>query len=46
MNSLWENTGEWEFMQEPLWRWTVFLVAIGLIMTGWAGIVRALKGAL
>lgn len=43
LSEIWANTGEWKFLDEPIWRWTVFLIAIGLILGGWSGIVRGLK---
>ena len=34
----------WPFMQEPLWRWFMFLVAITLFSAVWAMILKYMKG--
>jgi len=44
LQSLWANTGEWTFLNEPLYRWAIFAIAMGLILAGWAGIIRQIKG--
>lgn len=40
---LWSATGGWVFMQEPLWRWFVFMLAIGLITTAWNSTLRHMR---
>jgi hypothetical protein len=45
IEQLWQKTGEWEFLDEPLYRWAIFAGAMGLILAGWAGIIRQMKGA-
>lgn len=38
------NPLRWEFMNEPLWRWLVFLVAMNLLLTAWNGVIRLMSG--
>lgn len=33
----------WSFLNEPLWRWFVFIVAMGFIMWAWRGILSTAK---
>ena len=33
----------WPFMQEPIWRWFLFLVITGLFMNVWRGIQDHMK---
>lgn len=37
------NPFAWEFMDEPLWRWFIFLVAISAMLTAWRGVVEYIK---
>jgi succinate dehydrogenase hydrophobic anchor subunit len=30
----------WEFLQEPLWRWALFLLAISALTFAWNGILE------
>lgn len=34
----------WEFLNEPFYRWFVFLIAIGFAMGAWHGVLRHLEG--
>lgn len=34
------NPFNWEFLNEPLWRWFVFFVAMGLILHAWNGVLN------
>lgn len=43
-NGMVTNPLRWEFMQEPLWRWLVFLVAMNLLLTAWNGVIRLMSG--
>lgn len=38
-----ENPFAWRFLDEPLYRWFVFIVAMSLIMAAWAGILNQMK---
>lgn len=38
------NAVNWPFLQEPLWRWFVFIVAMGAILGVWAGVLRMIRG--
>jgi hypothetical protein len=33
----------WEFLDEPLYRWAIFLVALSFIAFAWNGSLRILK---
>ena len=33
----------WEFMDEPFWKWVLFLIALGLAMNAWNGILSYMK---
>lgn len=33
----------WEFLNEPIWRWTVFMIAMGGITAAWSGVIRHIK---
>ena len=33
----------WKFLQEPLWRWFVFIVAMGLILHSWRSVLNEIK---
>ncbi|MGI0011913.1 MAG: hypothetical protein ACREBU_00505 [Nitrososphaera sp.] len=37
------KAASWPFLQEPIWRWFVFFVALGLIFRVWAGILSFMK---
>lgn len=37
------NPLQWAFLDEPLWRWLVFLIAINLLLTAWNGVIRLMK---
>lgn len=37
------NVFKWPFMQEPLWRWFMFLVAITLFSAVWANVLKYMK---
>ena len=34
---------DWPFLQEPLWRWFMFLVAITLFSAVWASVLKYVK---
>ena len=40
----WKNPLEWEFLNEPLYRWFLFLVAITFIMALWGMVLRQVRG--
>lgn len=37
------NPVAWKFLDEPLWRWLVFLVAMNLMISAWNGVIRLMK---
>ena len=37
------NPLAWKFLQEPLWRWFVFIVAMGLILHSWRSVLNEIK---
>lgn len=43
MNDLMNKLATWPFMNEPIWRWFVFMVAMGGIMTAWNGVLAFMK---
>jgi hypothetical protein len=38
-----QGLADWPFLNEPLWRWAIFMLAIGLISAGWAGVLDFMK---
>jgi hypothetical protein len=34
---------QWTFLNEPLYRWAIFIVAISMIMFGYNGILNLMK---
>lgn len=34
---------QWNFMNEPLWRWAIFFGALLGIMWGWNGVLNLMK---
>ena len=38
-----QNIIDWPFLNEPLYRWAVFMVAMGFITTGWHGVLEFMK---
>lgn len=34
----------WPFLNEPIWRWFLFLIVIGALLGVWNGVLRHLKG--
>lgn len=45
MNNIISSAANWNFLQEPLWRWVVFLIAISFLMGVWAMILGYMKAA-
>lgn len=37
------NLFSWPFLNEPIWRWFVFIVAISLFMAAWAGVLAYMR---
>lgn len=33
----------WPFLAEPLYRWAIFMIAIGFIGAGWSGVLEFMK---
>lgn len=40
---MFEKIYDWNFLNEPLWRWAIFYVAIILIATTWRFILEYMK---
>lgn len=34
---------DWEFLQEPLWRWGVFFLAVGAMGFAWNGVIDHMR---
>lgn len=37
------NPLTWQFLDEPMYRWAVFLLAMILILAGWSTVLRAMR---
>lgn len=37
------NPLAWSFLNEPLWRWGVFVIALGLLLRAWSGVISYMK---
>lgn len=37
------NPLTWQFMNEPLWRWLVFIIAMNLLLAAWVGVLRFMR---
>lgn len=37
------NPLEFTFLNEPLWRWFVFIVALGLILHAWRAVLNEMR---
>lgn len=40
---MFEKITNWPFLREPIWRWTVFLIAMGFIMAAWHMVLEYMK---
>ncbi len=36
------NPLKWEFLNEPLWQWFIFIIAVSLFITAWNGVLAEL----
>lgn len=34
---------DWEFLNEPFWRWIMFIVALSLVTFAWNGVLAYMK---
>jgi hypothetical protein len=34
----------WPFLQEPIWRWFVFIIVLSLLLGAWNGALRHMRG--
>ena len=34
----------WKFLQEPLYRWVLFFIALAFIGIAWRGVIEFMKG--
>lgn len=37
------NPLTWPFLNEPIWRWFVFLLAISFLLRAWRGVLNEMK---
>jgi hypothetical protein len=37
------NPLEWEFLKEPLWRWFLFMLALGLMLNAWRSVLNEMS---
>lgn len=37
------NPLAWKFMNEPLWRWFMFILAMNLLLAAWVGVLRFMR---
>ncbi len=37
------NPLAWGFLGEPLWRWFIFIIALGFLLRAWRGILAEMK---
>lgn len=42
--SAWQATAGWNFLQEPLWAWFVFVIVMGFALNAWNGVLAYMKG--
>jgi hypothetical protein len=38
-----KNPFEWEFLNEPIWRWFIFLVVLSIFIAVWNGVLRFIE---
>ena len=34
---------DWRFLNEPFWRWFVFIIALGAALAMWRGVLRHME---
>lgn len=39
------NAVNWPFLQEPIWRWFVFIIVLSFLLGAWNGALRHMKSA-
>ncbi len=39
MSNPFTATADWTFLNEPLYRWAIFIFALGLILMAWRGVL-------
>ncbi len=45
MGSLYDNTLGWKFLNEPLYRWGIFFLAVGAMGVAWNGALHLMREA-
>lgn len=40
MNGIVDKLSSYSFLNEPYWRWFVFIVVIGAFMNAWSGVLK------
>lgn len=40
MGNLYDYTAGWTFLNEPAWRWGIFVVMILFFLAAWGGVLR------
>jgi len=43
MDDMVKNFANWQFLNEPLYRWGLFFLAMGFISWGWEGVIGLMK---
>lgn len=43
VTSLVSNVVNWDFLNEPLYRWAIFVLALSFITAGWNGILEFMR---
>lgn len=38
-----KNIADWKFLNEPLYRWVLFFIALALIGLAWRGVIGFMK---
>jgi hypothetical protein len=39
VKNLFTGITDWTFLNEPLWRWAIFVIALAFITWGWNGVL-------
>lgn len=42
---MFDNIKNWPFLQEPLYRWVIFIIALTFIMMAWRSVLGYMKEA-
>ena len=42
-SDLLKSAVSWPFLNEPIWRWFVFILVLGFLLTAWNGVLRHMR---